>query len=493
MKNLDYEIENVGGVKHASLRLQPGVSVLMGQNAAGKTSAMQAVVRAQGGKVPLERRDGTERGTITGPGVVLQVRQVVKSTGEAELELADVGPLARLIDPGIKGTDAAARERIRALIELLDLAFDDDALRVLCGEAEDFSDWLRKEARIEAVDDLMVAAEKLRHRAHALAREDEEGAAAAVAWKTSAAERCARLLEELGGLDALVDETSGEAKEALDSAIRQHERALAQCEARQELEARQGSIRATLGEKPPITASTTRVIELETKYEDVLHDVDLARSELARAERELVEVGVRLEVARGDLDRAGKSAALWDEQDAILREPLTGPTPDEVRKLQAALVESARGRAEKAHLSAEYREEEAAKAGFEREREAAEKKAKRYRELAAGIPQRLGEILQRAGAPGLTVVDGRLHTLSNGDEPKDFEHRCSTGERVALALDVAATAYQGKVLPLDGAFWASLDPAHQEAFARLAKERDLYVLTEQPTGGELRVETMGGP
>ena len=490
-ESLDYEIDNVGGVKHASLRLRPGVNVLMGRNAAGKTSAMRAVVRAQGGKMPLERRDGTERGIVAGPGVVLQVRQVVKSTGEAELELADTGPLARLIDPGIKGTEAAARERIRALIELLDLAVDDDSLRTLCADDEGLFGWLRRVVGLEAVDDLMVAAEKLRYQAHAIAREDEEAAARAEALKAAAAERCARLLEEIGGIGALVDETLGAAKKLLDEAIREHERAVGQCEGRAELEAKQRSIHATLGEKPSPELAASLVSSLELELQDANARSQLAREEALRAERDEAIIRERVVTASKDLEKTRQSAALWDERDAILREPLTGPTADEVRELQVSLVEAARRRTETAQLSSEYREEEATKTAAEREREAAEKKAQRYRELAAGIPARLGEILRQAGAPGLTVVDGRLHALSNRGDPKDFENRCSTGERVALALDVAATAYEGKVLPLDGAFWASLDPAHREAFARLAEERGLYVLTEEPTGGELRVERVG--
>lgn len=487
-ESLKYDIQDVGGIDHVSLRLKPGVNVLRGRNAAGKSSAMRAVVRAQGGKMPLERRDGSELGTVSGPGVTLRIREVVKATGESELELADIGPLARLIDPGIKDTAAAARERIRALIELLDLAVDDEALSVLCPQDEALRDWLREEVGLEAIDDLMVASEKLRSRAHAMARDDEGATTMAEATKTAAAERCARLLEELGGADALVDDTPDEAKEALDGAIRQHERALAQCEARQELEAKQGSIRATLGERPSTDLAESLAGDLESQLDDLNAFVLRARQGLEKAEREQAVINSQFVTARADLDKTKQRAALWDEQDAILREPLTGPTFDEVQELQVTLVEAAVRHAGAAHKSAEYREEEAAKTAAEREREAAEKKARHYRELAAGIPQRLGEILRQAGAPGLTVVDGRLHAFRNGGDPKDFEHRCSTGERVALALDVAAAAYEGKVLPLDGAFWTSLDPDHREAFARLAEERGLYVLTEQPTDGELRVE-----
>jgi hypothetical protein len=90
----------------------------------------------------------------------------------------------------------------------------------------------------------------------------------------------------------------------------------------------------------------------------------------------------------------------------------------------------------------------------------------------------------------LTVVDGRLAAITD-DSTKDFEARCSTGEKVFLALNVAATAYKGRVLPLSGEFWTSLDPHNRAEFAKTAKEFGLYVITEEPTAGGLRLDSEG--
>ena len=495
---LDYEIKNVGGIDHVKLVLEPGVNVLRGANAAGKTSAMRAVVRAQGGKMPLERRDGSERGTVIGPGVTLNVRQVVKATGEAELNLADSGPLARLIDPRLKNTDAAARERIRALVELLELEVDDESLRALCPGAETPIAWLRREVNLEAIDNLLEASEKLKARLHALAREDEEGAARATMWKATAESRSAKIREELAGGGAAVlhssgariasgsvDETPAAARKAFDEAIREHERAVARCDARDVLNKQQRAIRATLGDRPLVDVGIVEGLE---------RDVQKAKGELSSAQARVVDCTASLAHTETLLDEAKKVAARarrdtesWDAQDTILREPLEGPTPEEVDKLEITLVQAARRRLWRAEKSDELRKEEADTIAAEREEKAATKKAARYRELADAIPARLGEILHDAGAPGLTVIDGRLNAHEGG-RSRDFEHRCSTGERVALALDVAAAAYAGKVLPLDGEFWTSLDPEHRAAFHEIAIERGLYVLTEEPTAGELRVE-----
>jgi ATPase subunit of ABC transporter with duplicated ATPase domains len=137
-----FKIENVGGIVRAELILKPGMNVLAGRNGAGKTSAMRAIVRAQGGGGELERRDGAERGVVEGPGVKLTVGKVVRTTGQAELSLAEATPLANLIDPGLKDTEAAARARIRALIELIRVPVDDAALDALSQGDAGLREWL---------------------------------------------------------------------------------------------------------------------------------------------------------------------------------------------------------------------------------------------------------------------------------------------------------------------------------------------------------------
>jgi DNA repair ATPase RecN len=83
----EYEITNVAGVEHAKLVLRPGVNILRARNGGGKTSAINAITRAQGGAVDLERRDGAKSGEVRGPGVTLKVGRVVRKTGAAELAL----------------------------------------------------------------------------------------------------------------------------------------------------------------------------------------------------------------------------------------------------------------------------------------------------------------------------------------------------------------------------------------------------------------------
>ena len=493
-KQLDYEIENIGGIEHAKFKLSIGVNILLGKNAAGKSSAIRAIERTQGGKAAVERRDGSSRGSVRGPGVTLSVRQVAKTTGEAEMELADTGPLARLIDPGIKGADAAARERIRALIELLDLQVEDEFLELLTQKDEGLHAWLRQEMSDEAVEDLMEVAELLRHKAHSRAREQEADAEQAEGVIGATGKRADDLLEALGGPDKLTDIPVGEARKKLDEMTRRHERAVAQCEACETLAEKQDKIHENLGARPEMAAFEEKALEIDGVIVSLEGEIAAAEKQMRalttkigklKASRDIERV--RAESQNDLIARQLKAIESWESHKVILDQPLEGPSRERVAEMKVQFVDDAQTVLSLAEQTADYRSEEERRAQAVRERDDATKLAEHYRDLAAGIPEKLGEILASAGAPGLTVIDGRLHATAEGGA-KDYEYRCSTGERVALALRVAATAYQDKVLPLDGLLWASLDPDNKAAFIQLAEEFGLYVITEEPASGPLRLE-----
>lgn len=488
-ESLAFSIDDVGGVDHLDLNLRLGVNVLKGRNAAGKTSAIEAVARAQGAKLPLEKRDGSDVGRVEGPGVVLNVRQVVKATGYAEVELADVGPIARLIEPNLKNTDAAARERIRALVELLGLSVDDEYLRVLAGKDESLFGWLKGEVRKEAVDDLMKVAEMLRNKSHSLAREQEEIAAKAEGIIEASTSRCEELLEKLGG--ELSKEDAETANEFFLAGVREHDRELAKAEAREKLVALQAKIRETIGGDPEIELGDAEMRVSVAKSERRLIEEEIDGLEDKLREARIAKKAADDKVAREEeiLEEKKKASEKFVEQQKVLGEKVEGPTLEEVEALKPELVDRRKDKLERARISDSYRIEEAAKNEAERAKDKGTKGSEYFRGVAASIPKKLGEILALAGAPGLTVVDGRLAAITDKGT-NDFETRCSTGEKVALALSVAARAYKGRVLPLSGEFWISLDPENKKRFAELAAENGLFVITEEPANGDLRVESV---
>lgn len=490
-KELKFTIENTGGVSRAEFYLSPGVNVLLGRNGAGKTSCIDAVVRASGGKARVERKDGTQEGRIEGPGVKLTLRQVVKADGLAELELADVGPLGRLIDPRLKSSEAAASARVRALVELVGLGVDDQKLLDLCdGNTRLFED-LGKIIREDAIDNLLEASEKLRRHTHSKAREQEELAAEAEGEIKKALAECQEILAGLGGPGGLTQTTEEEATEELDRGIRAHERALARCEARELLEKQQTAIRAELGPPPNVRAAEIELAEVSAQHEDSKKAFREAEEAVQRLRLETGALYTAKLTAAEELEKAKAGRDKWQKQNEILEQTPEGPSRAELGQILSRHVESPREALGRAQQSSRFRSAEKAHDAAILSQKKANQEAAELRKRANGIPGKLGEILASAGAGGFTVIEGRLHVVTE-DGPRDFEHRCSTGERARAALSVASQINNGRVLALDGEVWNSLDPSNRAEFAAAARDHDLCVVTEQPEEGPLRLKLEPG-
>ena len=100
------------GPNEETLHLQfvDGGNVFIGPNAAGKTTAINAIRRAGGDdsvKVAVNRESGVCQ--VEGPGVVLRVGGRTSRTGSPIVELVDYGELHRLMDP--VGQTPATRSR----------------------------------------------------------------------------------------------------------------------------------------------------------------------------------------------------------------------------------------------------------------------------------------------------------------------------------------------------------------------------------------------
>jgi hypothetical protein len=481
----EVHIRDIGGVRELSVRLAAGVNVLKGPNGSGKTSAMGAIARAYGAKVAIERRDGASKGVIEIPGAQVSIRQVARATGEAEIELADVGPLSRLIDPGIDDPDRASMARLKALLELYPMPVDEAKLAELAGH-DDVAAEVAGELAEGAITDLLTAAERCRVVGHKLAREAEakveqlEGAAG------GAQQRLDGALSRLGGEEGVVPTTAAEAEAAGHQAA---ERLAVGREAhrrRVELERRQEEIRASLGAVPDPARFD---VDIETRARAVAaHEARIAEltAQIAKEREAMAGVRADLEALRRARQREVELAEERRGALAVLEQPVTGPTADEVEALEGE-VERAKDVYRVARLSDEVR---AAQAELETRREAvkaAKRKADALREAALSIGWRIGEQLEQLGIAGLTIVDGRL-AVRDGGEVYDFATRRSRGQQIIAALRAAAPRYEGRVLALASHLWLELDEAHRAELAALAAELGIYLVTEEPAAGELRVE-----
>lgn len=489
-REIPVAIDNVGGIHHADLLLKPGVNELLGGNGAGKTSAMQAIRRAFGEKIAVEKRDGAVEGRITAPGIVVKLGKVVKATGEAELELADAGPLTRIIDPGMKGSDEAATARVRALVELLSPEFDADTLRLLAVE-EEATRSLLAEFSENAFATLSDAAERARLILHRHAREAEAKAKEAAATAIAAERNAADALEKAGGEAALTDLTPS-AAEALEGAAR-NDAAVARHrhEQRTALERQQEEIRETLGAAPDpakydedIHIRVAAIIAHQQRIDELMHQVAREREFMA---------GIKADHAALVVARRGEEELLAKhrQQAEILARVIEGPTEEEVEQLE--MLASAASEARRAAVVSAQVKDLRTRAEIEKKnRDEADAKAQRLRETATTVFDRLADlpgIAERSGR--LTVIVGRLHVKTATGDLLDFETRQSEGQKIDVALEVAAQVYgEGAVVAIDDRYWLALDDEHRRLFAERAAAHGLFVVTARPTEGALRVENL---
>ena len=344
-------------------------------------------------------------------------------------------------------------------------------------------DWMRGEPKDY---DLIQASEKLRRKAHALARAHEAIEKSEDIQRQTAEDRTRDLLVDIGGRERVTTVTPTEAEAKHIAAIRAFDRAEVECLARIELAAQQAEIHETL-ELPDLGEARGAMEAARNAEREAYDKIKTLESRIALAKAVAQSCSGDFDAAARHYEDVEADVVRHTKQREILNREPTGATADQVAEL-AAGADTAQRDVRLARKSAALFAEENRAANAKDNQAKAHKEAERYRDIAAAIPQALGWILGEGGALDLTVVDGRLHRIDANGVTHDFETRSSTGERIAAALSVAGGAYKGRVVPLSGELWGALDPEHKQIFVREAQAHGLYVVTEDPSGGELRVE-----
>jgi len=467
-----FQVHDVNGIADLTLSLtDPGVYVMRGRNGAGKTSALNAVRAALGDRsATAQPTDGVRSGTVEGPGVTLHVGKNRRRDGTPEVGLADSGPLATLIDPRLKGDEARAKARIQALLQLCPVTVTDEILSDLCCGQKLLLDSIGTKQG----NDLLGYAARVKTLAQSYARECETLAAE---HKGAMAVADAKL-GEIGTVPEGTAEMLEEDERRLIEGATKHLAVLEQsCRQRKELEERQAQVRETLGERPAVEWHRSRMSLADAAVNEL-------KSKLALAQLEQTQ-------AATNLRNAEKEAAAWDSRHRILEQPLTGASELEVDDARFSLQNAC----ELVTRSQTLRARRKALEDLDRARMAmrtAEKEATSMRGVADAVPAALARALRGAGIPGLTVHEGKL-AIQTDAGVLDWEERLSFGQKVRLALQVALQAAHhdgARVFALDPEFWLALDPVHRTTANHIAKEMGVYLLTEEPAEGELRMESM---
>lgn len=479
-------IEGVNGIEVLEIGIgRPGVQVIRGANGAGKSCTLRAVEAVLGSKAAVvEPTDGEDQGIVQGAGVTLRVGARRTRSGTPSVELLDSSAISRLIDPRIQDSTAAAKQRVAALLEIVDPPVTPDVVEALSGGLPLGVRPTRGVSVVEIAQQVKRAAET-----YSRAREDD-------AQRALGEASAARLV--LGGLPTDAPTMTPEAAQrAAQDAQRAAERIKIEAQARQTIEERQREAREAAAHEPDMQEARGNVLEAEALAAGARAAREAIEQRIAELRRDLARAETHEEARRNDLQaqrRAEKAVEeahrCWARQQEILHQPVTGPTPQDVEVAEAA-ARVAEAAAESARLAGEAEQWRAREREAIAAHNAAAEQALKGRETAASISARLSEVLASAGVERATVEDGRL--VVGG---QDFERRLSTGQRVRFALTTALQALTRRgytsaappVLALDPSLWMALDQQRQHEVAQLAREVGVCLITEEPAMGRLRIE-----
>lgn len=505
---IEFHVEDLGGIHSADVRLFVGVNDLRGRNGSGKTSTINAISAACGAKLPLEVRDGADVGRVTGNGVTMTIRKVAATTGKAEVELAGGDDLAELIDGGgYADPKARSKARVRALLRIERLPVTEETIAALCNEDEEVAAVTLRECEDNLTDDLLEAAERARRVAHKLAGSAEQDQAGALAAADVHEAQAIAAIEEIGGEKWAVDVPAVDAAANAQALRDRLAVAKSDRERRQALEAQQAEISATLGDRPDAEAMVPKLKDARERIEALeFHLGDLQGEEqelsdkladlrvtIAEQKSAIVEAKQFRDRVESKVHETRIAAQDWDRRSGLLGRTIEGPTEAEVDKLTTA-TSRAEMTARQAAASETFRTNRHAAAEARQKAADHATRAEYLRTIATTVQDRLGRLLNGTDADGLTVgADGRVCVVEGG-AIHDFETRRSEGQQIAAALRFMARKNPNRVIPLSGRFWNALDPNARQTFAQLSAELGLYVVTESPDQGDLRVEhSVGAP
>lgn len=491
--NGQIELENIAAIDHLSIPVQPGVTVLLGTNGAGKSSALEAVadVLRGSGKPSVTASDGADQGIVDVFGATLRVGRSSRRVGELAVESIEGRfDLSDLANPGRKDAASGDSVAIKALVSLSGVKADASRFAALL--PAEFSAVVSSEAL--NTDDPVEMASRVKRQFEAAARKDEQ-----------AAEHLRNQAEALERLIADVPEGESDASVLM----ARLEAALA---ANSELEAADNAADMALGRTTRARATLEEIDAKEKAagiktpaecWEQVeraavlrgqaLDGVAKAREELLKAEDTLRQMQTIESAARERHTEAEARSAARKAAEAAIAQAGAATRPDPA-EMEAAAQELAAAR-EANNAGVRIREAQAKKKEVAKLREAAgkqEKHAAELRDAAAATDDVLTELV-KSKVLKVKSIDGlpRL-VLATKRGPHTFYRQLSDGERYKTGIDAALENLPpGGLLVLRQTAWQDLAPAIRREVHEYAKSKGVFILTALVADGPLRVETMG--
>lgn len=501
-------IKDVGPIKELIIDPKPGVTVLVGENGAGKSKALEAVDALTSGGGRLKPRDGTLGGEVQGFGIRLSVGHSTRRFGDPEfVSLGDRLDVAGLVEPGLKSPEANDGQRIKYLVGLTGVTADAEAFHELVGGAEEF-ERLVKKTSIKP-DDPVEMARLVKKDLEEASRLEQSQADHAEGHAQAKTESAKALGEEVPDLDPVALQQGFRGAVATEARL-QSEAEQAKQSALDLQAAKEGYLAASKAyEGPTVAEAEAKVAEISKSVDTAQASVDAARAALVAAEKALSEAefevrGFRAEraAAQRELEAAKNAIAVcekWEKQIAEIK--VVAPVSEEALASAAAEVATARKLIEDSVVAGKI------KGLLEEAREAAEKakghqkKADHLRNAAKAVESVLSKLIAKSGCK-LTVIGTEKgpRLVTETERGQTLYADLSDGQRWKMAMEIGLDTFQRMIeaeglkgvpiFPLPQRAWQDLNPANREPIAEMAKERGVCILTARCDDGPLRVEVL---
>lgn len=503
MESTEITIENIGPVISHSIRLKPGVTVLTGQNEAGKSTCIAAVSALMGGEPDISVRDGAKAGLVKGCGAILSVSKRRSRAGVLEAESTDSKiDISVLVDPPYKQPTAALKARIKALLGLTGAKINPEAFRSIASP----------EIVAECQDeDPVEFARKIKSKLEKMARDAE-----------SSRDRCegeaSALTQQIAEIDDTAEADPAKLQEAVVQASRRESQLLAEVDAHRNfrlktLQARDRAKEIRDGMGADADALQEQAIGIKSNIQSNQRRIDQQKTLIAKAKELVREVQEELKAKEAALAELEKRRTNLDERlaeviaaedsnlaarqeletlEQIINQPTAPPpSPDEL-KAAADAITAARKAVEQGAVIRAAQDAKLKRDAKIKEAECHAGEALQIRNSAGSTDDVLSEAV---ACETLKVVEGDL-VYVEGDRKEPYS-RLSDGKRWQIAIREVARAFQSRhrdkpcILTVPQYAWGELDEPNKLIVHQAAVESGVSIVTAETGSGLLSSRWFG--
>lgn len=488
---MSVSVKNVGPIDDLEIPCPTdgGCVVLRGRNGSGKSTALEAIRTAAGGKGKLSARDGSDRGTVAAFGATITVAASQRRKGVAEVQsLEGRGDVSDLVDPQIADEAKADAARIRTMVAL-------SGRQLRGADFEQIVDGpLRVQIGALPADDPLEVASRVKRRIEDAARQHEQRA-------QDAAARAAAYVAQNQGVDVTAPHDADELTEAyavargkvsaLEAAIEPTKRVAAQVAAARQKLAEMNTLedyhRAISQDQANASTQTEYLVEAENMAAELEATISESQAHLRHVRIQIAEKKHSLEIYAANMSRL--------ESEIQLRQQLEATAAQQVATIDESKLTAARQAALEAQAAItrgnQVREAiaRAEMAAAEEEQAAASnREAHKLRTAAGQVDKVLSGVVSDLCA-AIRIEDGRL--VVDTTRGRTLFAELSHGERWRMALDYAiAVVGRGGVLVCPQEAWEGLDPANRQAVAEQLHGSGVVMFTAAADVGPIVAEVL---